>query len=473
MLDSIRLRLALWHLVILALLQIGLCCGVYLFLFDHLIRQSDRVLLTVLQSVEAELHKASAAHLGAPLDPVQATLILNAVVHNETPLVIRNQAGEVLAERPSHAASLTPVPDSLPAGADFLYQTMEAAPSGEPGPRRIGIAIVHSNDAAQTYVIAASQSLEARLAELHTARLAFLITVPILLALTGFGGWMLTGRTFAPATAMSDRARQIDAENLNERIHVENPRDELGTIAQSFNQLLDRVSAAAMRERQFMADAAHQLRTPISVIQTATGVILSSEQRSAEEYRSVLDIIATYARRLSRDVDDVFRLARADAGFKSILMQNLYLNEVVLDAVRAARVLAQQKNIEIVASAIEDSPYHGDEALLGEMILNLLDNAIKYTPEGGAIHLELKRSDPHYTVEITDNGVGIAPIHQPRIFDRFYRAAPEAPASPDETVNAAGSGLGLPIALWIARSHNGSLELLSSNPTGTTFRITL
>lgn len=469
MLDSIRLRLAILHLLILASLQVGLCLGVYLFLFDHLIRQTDGALKRVILSVNANLHKSTAPAAGEPLTANTATLALNALIHIETPSVILGSSGNRLAERPYRASTITPLPSQMPAEDEFVYYTFPGTPSGEPGPRRVGVG-AFKDAASRTYYIAVSQPLESRLSELHTARLAFLITVPILLALTGFSGWMLTGRSFAPATAMSDRARRINAEDLNERILVANPHDELGRLAGSFNELLDRVAAASTRERQFMADAAHGLRTPISVIQTATTVMLSLENRSNEEYRSVLGTIDVYAKRLSRNVGDVFRLARADAGFKSIQIQKIYLNEALLEATRAARVLASEKNITIESKGMDEAPYHGDEALLGEMILNLLENAVKYTPEGGRITIALESSSEQYSITISDSGVGISAHQQAHIFDRFYRAQPilqNGAGKPE------GSGLGLAIALWIAKSHNGTLDLQNSDMSGSTFRLVL
>lgn len=469
MLDSIRLRLALLHLLILTCLQIGLCLGVYLFLFDHLIRQTDRALRTVIESVDSDVRQSATWNTGDPITSYTAMLALNRLIHNETPVVILDSSGNVLSERPSRASSITPLPSLMPAVDEVVYYTSPGAPSGEPGPRRIGVG-AFKDASSHIYYIAGSQSLESHLSELHTARLTFVITVPILLALTGLGGWMLTGRSFAPAAAMSDRARRINPEDLNARILVANPRDELGRLAASFNELLDRVAATSARERQFMADAAHELRTPISVIQIATSVMLSSKDRSSEDYRSALTTIDVYAKRLSRNVDDVFRLARADAGFKSIQTQSLYLNEVLIEAARAARLLASEKNIEIATEGMDEAPYRGDEALLGEMILNLLENAVKYTPNGGLVVIILESAPEQYCVTISDNGVGISAQHQALIFDRFYRAQPILQDGADKSV---GSGMGLAIALWITKSHGGTLELQRSDESGSTFRIVL
>ena len=470
MIDSIRLRLALWHLLILALLQIGLCLGVYLFLTRHVVHQSDRVLQAVTQSVASSFAKDFEAHPGQPVDATTASRVLNSIVHIESAIVILDDAGTIVAVRPQGAAQLTPLPLSLPTKGKSSYYTYPGAPEGEPGPRRIETTAIPLPSAKGMYYLCTSSSIESPLAELHTARLAFAITIPILLTLTGLGGWWLTGRSFAPANAMSLRARQIDAEDLNQRIVVENGRDELGQLASSFNQLLDRVSAASARERQFMADAAHELRTPISVIQTATTVVLSSNGRTSDEYKFALETIDIYAKRLSRNIDDVFRLARADAGFKSIGQHGLYLDEVIHEAVRAGTVLASRKDIQIKTESMPEALFHGDEALLGEMVLNLLENAVKYTRPGGCVEVVLQVTPEHYLIEVSDNGVGISAAQQAHIFDRFYRAEP---AVDDQSGRAEGSGLGLPIALWIAKSHQGTIELKKSNQAGTTFQVAL
>ena len=463
MFDSIRLRLAFWHLTILSALQLSLCLGVYIFIYEHLIWKADRILQSVMQSAAASVTLAT---FSGTAYSQNADVLLRALDNGETPVVIYDGAAHVLAERPSGAARITPLGNQPPSDGQVEFYTLKGGPGQRIGVRRVGILHTGNGPEQIGYYIAASQSLDSRLAELHTARLAFVIAMPVLLLLTGFGGWLLAGRSLAPATAMSDRARHINADNLDERIVAENPRDELGQLASSFNELLDRISEASLREKRFMADAAHELRTPISVIQTATAITLASEARSNDEYRSILTTIDAYAKRLSRNVDDVFRLTRADAGFKTIQIQSLYLDEVVMESVAAARVLAQTKSISVEVLPMFEAPFRGDEALLGEMFLNLMENAIKYTPAGGAIRISLRIMEQIYQVTVQDNGVGISEADRVHIFERFYRAQPAFAEIPN---NSEGSGLGLAIALWIARSHGGSIELLSSGAGGSTF----
>ncbi|MDP9049380.1 MAG: HAMP domain-containing protein [Acidobacteriota bacterium] len=182
------------------------------------------------------------------------------------------------------------------------------------------------------------------------ARIAFLIGVPFMLLLTALSGWVLTGRSLTPAVLMAERARTIGADNMTERLQVSRARDELGRLASALNELLDRLAAASLSQRQFMADAAHELRTPLSVVQTATTVTLMNANSTVDDYRSTLLVIDGYIKRLSRSVNDVFRLARADAGFKSLHIESLYLDELVTDAVKAARVLAIPKENSWIAS---------------------------------------------------------------------------------------------------------------------------
>src|SRR5262249_28390613 len=154
-------------------------------------------------------------------------------------------------------------------------------------------------------------------------------TIPVALVMAGLGGWFLARRSLQPVTAMSVRAQRIGAENLDERLPIGNPRDELGRLAAAFNDLLARLGNSFSQQGQFMADASHELRTPLSVIRTASAVTLEREDREKSEYREALDIIEHQARRLSRIVDDMFVLARADAGHPSLQVTNFYLDELV------------------------------------------------------------------------------------------------------------------------------------------------
>jgi two-component system OmpR family sensor kinase len=235
--------------------------------------------------------------------------------------------------------------------------------------------------------------------------------------------------------------------------------------------LLARLGKSFSQQRQFMADASHELRTPLSVIRTTSGVTLERRERQQDEYREALAIIEQQARRLSRIVEDMFVLARADAGHPSLQITEFYLDELVAETVRAAAVLASEKAIALAARALPETPFRGDEGLLRQMMWNLVDNAIKFTPNGGAIHVDLGLRDSEYVITVADTGGGIAAEIQPHIFERFYRA--DRARSRTGTANDGGAGLGLPIARWIAQVHGGRLELRASTETGSTFEVVL
>jgi heavy metal sensor kinase len=263
---------------------------------------------------------------------------------------------------------------------------------------------------------------------------------------------------------MARSARRIGAGSLDRQLPVANPRDELGQLATTFNELLARLNSAFVQQRRFMADASHELRTPLSVMSTAAGVTLKKPHREEEEYREALQMMAEQTRRLSRIVQDMFILARADAGQYPLQKRPLYLNDLLDDLARAGALLAADKNVTVELTNLPEATFHGDEDLLRQMILNLLDNAIKFTPAGGVVRLGLTRRADEYLLSVSDTGTGIPAEAQAHIFERFYRADKARSRSAD-----GGAGLGLAIARWIAQAHDGDLKLADSNRNGTTF----
>jgi signal transduction histidine kinase len=265
---------------------------------------------------------------------------------------------------------------------------------------------------------------------------------------------------------MSSQAGRIGSANLHERLAVQNERDELGQLAQSFNSLLDRLGESFERQRRFMADASHELRTPVAILRGEAEVALSQQARSLEEYRESLSVLHQEAERLTHIVEDLFTLTRADAGQYPLQPQDFYLDELIGESVHAARSLALAKNISLNFDVAPESPIRADESLLRRMILNLLDNAIKYTPDGGRVSVACRRADDEYVLTIADSGTGIPADLQPRIFERFFRADKARSRSEND---GGGAGLGLSISRWIAEAHRGRLELTGSDAQGSTF----
>jgi heavy metal sensor kinase len=288
--------------------------------------------------------------------------------------------------------------------------------------------------------------------------------------MAGLGGWFLARKSLAPVVSMAESARRIGSENLNLQLPVANPRDELGKLATTFNELLARLNAAFKQQRQFMADASHELRTPLSVMHMAAGVTLKQPHRDEAEYREAIEMLNEQTRRLSRIVKDMFILARADAGRYPLTKSTLYLDDLLQEVAHAGTLLAPDKKVTVLVENSLEATFYGDEDLLRQMILNLVDNAIKYTPPGTLINLSLVRQQHDYQITVSDDGPGIPNEAKSRIFERFYRVD-KARSRSVETDS--GAGLGLAIARWIAEAHDGSLELTHTDPSGTTFLIKL
>ena len=321
------------------------------------------------------------------------------------------------------------------------------------------------------YKVLMVQSLREQIAGLTSARRAFYLINPLALLLASLGGYFLARKSLAPVVAMANQAEAIGAENLEERLAELDPRNELGRLVRSFNSLLSRLQASFQTQRRFMADASHELRTPVAIIRGESEVALSNELRTADEYRESLAIVQDEGKRLARIVEDLFTLARADAGQYPVETANMYLDETVGHCVRSMDSLATQRGLKLdYETSAHELFFTGDEGLLERMTLNLLDNAIKYTPRGGSIQVRLDRNGSSCKLAIADTGRGIPTELQSRIFERFFRA--DQARSRDVERNGS-AGLGLAIARWIAELHGGNLTLEKSDKAGSTFVISL
>lgn len=297
----------------------------------------------------------------------------------------------------------------------------------------------------------------------------FFVSVPLVLLVAGLGGYFLARKALAPIIEMSGQAEQISAKNLNERLKVKNERDELGKLATVFNALLARLESSFEQQRRFMADASHELRTPLAIVRGESEVALAKDNRPTEDYQASLAVVHDESKRLTKIVEDLFTLARADAGQLQARVAPVYLDEIVGECVRSIGVLAQKKQVSLDFSSDAEMPMNGDESLLRRLFLNLLDNAIKYNREGGTVSVICLKNAESYLVEITDTGAGVPLAEKEHIFDRFYRV--DKARSRVEETETSGAGLGLSIARWIAEIHQGKITLVSSDTTGSVFAV--
>jgi signal transduction histidine kinase len=273
---------------------------------------------------------------------------------------------------------------------------------------------------------------------------------------------------------------------------VQNPHDELGGLAVVMNELLTRLDNGIAQQRQFVADASHELRTPVAILRAETDVTLAQSSRSERQYREAFGVMGLATDRLSRIVEDLFLLARADAGQRMLELRVLYLDELLADVVRSYTQVAAQRAVVV---AFGEPPTHeegptcrGDVNLLDRLFLNLLDNAVKHSPAGGRVQVTLHTEGGWHVIDVRDQGSGIPPAAQPLVFDRFFRvettrARDDSPPPPrgsalpetrDATlIRSSGAGLGLAITRWIAEAHGGSVTLHASDSQGSCFRVML
>jgi two-component system OmpR family sensor kinase len=476
MLESVRVRLTLWYAGVLALVLVVLAFATYFILRESTAKRTDSNLaeladgfLTTLQAemkdesgpdafkrgaLEAIIEHRFRDHFYAVLDPTDAVVVSS----RDLPAAIPTS--------PQEESSRIVEPDALrelvrsSSRSDRVFQNLK----GEKGGYRGYVRPFAENG--QTYTLVVLQSLHSQKEMFDELAQTFSLVIPIAVLLASVGGYFLARKSLAPVVAMSTQAGRIGAATLHERLPVQNEKDELGHLARSFNQLLDRLDQSFDRQRRFMADASHELRTPVAILRGEAEVALARPDRTPEEYRESLAVLRAESQRLTHIVEDLFTLARADAGQYPLSPHDFYLDELVADCTRATRTLALAKRITLNCDAVQESPIHADEALLRRMILNLLDNAIKYTPEGGSVSVACRREGGEYALSITDTGPGIPEELQPRIFERFFRA--DKARSHAES-DGGGAGLGLSIARWIAEAHHGRLELVRSDATGSTF----
>ncbi len=301
---------------------------------------------------------------------------------------------------------------------------------------------------------------------LATFRSAVAITAVVTLVMAGILGYFLVSRMLEPVQEITRSAKEIEEKNLSRRLPVVT-RDELGELASTLNQTFARLEAAFVREREFTADASHELRTPLAIAQGEATLALK-EKRSRDQYQKALESISDQISRASTLINRLLFLARSDDRLE-LVVSRVNLESLLTEAAADARVLCEPKKIALQwePPAGEEFSVSGDLGRLRELFLNLLENAVRYTPEGGSITIGLRQEGGYAKVSVRDTGIGIAPEHLPRIFERFYRV--------DKSRSRAegGAGLGLAICKHIAEMHRGKIEVESRVGVGSTFTVFL
>ncbi|HEY6045794.1 MAG TPA: heavy metal sensor histidine kinase [Pyrinomonadaceae bacterium] len=459
MFDSVRARLTLWHAAILAAALIVFALLVYSAAARNFYARQDESLRSTAETVAS----AYIQELEEEGSVVKANeVVLAQMVFPNRFVEVTDAEGRAIAQ----SSNLTNHPLVIPAATLAESRAHRVGFTSYSGLRVAVVPLSPDRNKELGFAIVA-ESLNVITDSLSSLRRNFYAGVPLILVLASLGGYFLARKSLAPMALMNEQTRTITAGNLSSRLDVANPRDEVGRLATTINALLERLDVAFQEQQRFIADSSHELRTPVTVIRTEAEVALE-RQRDPKEYQASLALVRDEAERLSRIVEDLFMLARQPVASRGLMKETIHLDVLVRDCARAAQVLAARKGVRFDSqSNIPEVSLSGDDDLLKRLLLNLLDNAVKYTPRGGEIKLRLATHNGDARITVEDTGVGIAAEDQPRVFDRFYRV--------DRARSRAlgGAGLGLSIARWIVEAHKGKISVESKVGTGSTFTVEL
>lgn len=334
----------------------------------------------------------------------------------------------------------------------------------EPPLRLISVPIMYRGNL--LYIVQVGTSMESVEETLNRLLLVLLVTMPLALAVSLAGGWFLAGRALRPVDDITLAAQRIAGGDLTQRLKVQPSPDEIGRLADTFNNMIARLETSFRQIRQFSSDASHELRTPLTVMKGETELALR-RPRDAKDYTVVLESNLEEIDRMTRIVDELLFLSRADMGEVKMERLPVKLESLLEDVHRQASLLGQERDVQVVLGMVTPATVLGDELRLRELFLNLLDNAVKYSKSGGSVDITLQTETGQAKVLIADTGIGISREDQGKIFDRFYRT------DDARTHTKKGTGLGLAICAWIIESHHGRIEVDSEIGKGSTFTVTL
>jgi two-component system, OmpR family, sensor kinase len=464
---SLRLRLALWSggLIGLAMLLVGLLAYAV-----HGRSLYDDLDLMLRNAAEHAAEESAAAHASGQVTEVSPDIVVR----------VYDSDGRVVAASPNAASAPSLDPRALPAEPPTphfdpivgLAPSLTTVDAGQgvfgqvmgPDQLRWRLYLLPVKGEVSGYVLAAAPLDRIDAVAQDFRGLVTLLAVAGA-AITVLAGWLVADHALRPVAALTDTARAITrSQGFGQRVQLGASRDELGRLAATFNEMLASLEQAFQAQQRFVSDASHELRAPLTAIQANLELLRRRRDMPEAEREEAVEEASRETTRLTQLVADLLALARADAGVP-LRLEKVELDRVVLEALGQARHLARGQKIEI--ESLEPALVQGDSDRLKQLLLILLDNALKYTPSGGLVSVTMHRANGSVEVSVRDTGVGIAPKELAHVFERFYRADPARARDPG------GTGLGLPIAKWIAGQHRGDVTLSSKLGHGTTATVRL
>ena len=480
---GIRMQLMFWYTGIFALLLFAFSLIFYLALEDALLSDVDAELQLRMQQIAIgitnENGTTSIEEVLEDVPKLDPAAIGNSFTYGS------NQTSQVqtgtdatfrsfvrILDVKGHTIYASPASQSIPTPAASVTQALRGAvwkatitTSNGQATRMYSTRLVYKG--ALFGVIQVGDSLTHVQSILHNILVKLLLITPFMLLCGALGSFWLASRAFAPIRHLTGIAQDISAGDLDRRIPLPLPRDEVHYLAYTFNSMIARLHKAFLQQRRFVADASHELRTPVAAIRSMTDVALAQSPNEDDDHVRVLQHVNDQAERLGWLIRDLLLLARSDEGQVPLDLEPVRLDELVSDVVATLEPLAVEHSIRLQLQRLEPAQVQGDPSRLVQCIINLLENALTYTPAGGVVTIRVEVEGDSGCILIQDTGIGIAPEHQPHIFERFYRV--DLARSQRE----GKSGLGLSIVEWIVHAHGGSIAVESQEGRGSTFSVTL
>ena len=451
---NVRSRLTLWYVLVFSLILVFYAAVSITFVYIYLMSNLDHEMQEDYEIVEEYIviGDDGSVTIDEKNDPY----------FHERWFEIWSPEGQLLyRNRPFTGRSLPPLQPDEESREGFVFRSLRLTNG-----IRVRIMSGMINIEGNWLYIRLVRSEEKLWRELASFFWLLIIALPVAVLVAGLGGYFLAKKFLAPVDKMALKARQIGAGNLQERLPVLNPHDELGNLANAFNELLERIHKSFERLKQFTSDAAHELRTPLTAIRSI-GEVGLQDRKSAEQYREIIGSMLEENQRLTHLVNNLLFLSRADARSVKIKMESLDIYDFMRQTIDLIQPLAEEKKQTILLEG-ESVTTKADRTLLKQALLNLLDNAIKYSAEKEIITTRVQRDDSKtISIRVMDNGPGIPPEHREKIFERFHRV------DKGRSRDMGGSGLGLAIARWAVEMQGGNINVESEIGKGTTFVIYL
>ncbi len=457
----IKWRLTVWYGGVLSLILIIFASGIFIYFKNSLQDSIDakiRSIGEVLSSSMTEAHGASVfGNFERYLENVLGRKPKGKFIQ------IMDSSGRIGAKMSDIEGETLPTSFNALERAmrgEIVYETIERT---QPRLRMVTIPIMDNKKV--TSVVQVGTSLEDFDETIRKLLLIMIISIPTSIIVTIVVGYFMAKKALKPVDQIRRAAVKISSSNLDEKIDITGRRDELGRLAETFNAMIGRLKDAFQRINQFSIDVSHELKTPLTILKGETEVALRKE-REKDDYQKLLLSNLEEIDRMSCIIDDLLLLSKADTKEIKLNMEEVALRDLIMDVCMNMKVVADKKSVELQINELEDVRLRGDELKLRRMLLNVVENGIKYSHVGGRVSVSSYVNDGYARIDVKDDGIGISEEDIKYVFDRFYRAD-------RSRKRESGSGLGLSISRWIAGAHKGSIEVNSQPAQGSVFTIKL